>query len=71
MPTDDPLLVELFKAAVFSKFMRALEVHEALRQAYLERSGIELQPDSDYTLDDVRRAVRILRSAGHPGIGDQ
>jgi hypothetical protein len=68
LPTDDPIL-ELFGADVFARFKRSLEVHEALRAAFKERTGTELQPDSDYTLADVRRADRILKAGGHPGIG--
>ena len=60
---DDPIR-ELFKAEVMEAFKLALDIHEALAQAYLERTGEVLEQDSPYTYDDLRRASRILRSEG-------
>jgi hypothetical protein len=65
LQTDDPLL-DLFKADVLTRFKKALHVHEALSQAYRERTNLELQRDSDYTPEDVKRALRILRANGRP-----
>jgi hypothetical protein len=58
---DDPIR-ELFCCHVMEEFKRALLAHEALAAAYLERTGLVLQPDTDYTVEDVRRASRLLRS---------
>ena len=58
---DDPIR-ELFCCHVMEQFKRALLAHDALATAYRERTGRELQPDSDYTVEDIRRASRLLRS---------
>ena len=64
--TDDPAR-ELFGLKVMEIFERALRVHDALAQAFLERTGEVLERESEYTLQDLRRASRILRSEGrHP-----
>jgi hypothetical protein len=60
---DDPIF-ELFKAEMMDKTMNALRLHGALAQAYLERTGLELERESPFTVDDVKRAGRILRSEG-------
>ena len=60
MQTD--VLVELFKAEMLNRFRRRLIVHEALRRAYRERTGRELTRESDYSADDKRRALRILKA---------
>jgi hypothetical protein len=59
--TDDPI-TELFSLKVMATFKRAVRMHDALAQAFLERTGQVLQPDSDYTVSDLQRASRILRS---------
>jgi hypothetical protein len=64
MNPDDPI-GELFGLKVMEKFKRVLQVHEALSQAFLERTGKVLEPTSEYTVDDIRRTSRILRSDGH------
>jgi hypothetical protein len=61
--TDDPIR-ELFTLEVMASFKRALQIHDALAQAFLERTGKVLERDSDYTTNDLRRASRILRSEG-------
>jgi hypothetical protein len=66
LSTDKPILLELFCADVLTRFKKALYVHDALCQAYKERTGLELRPESDYTTEDVRRALRILRANGRP-----
>lgn len=65
MPTEnaDPIR-ELFKAEFMASFKRALEIHDALAQAFLERTGKVLERDSPYTTGDLKRANRILRSEG-------
>ncbi|MBB5329811.1 hypothetical protein [Tunturiibacter gelidoferens] len=45
-------------------FKQALAVHDALAAAYLERTGLTLQPETEYTVADLNRAKRILRAAG-------
>jgi hypothetical protein len=45
-------------------FKVALEIHDALAEAFLERTGKVLERDSDYSVADVKRASRILRSEG-------
>jgi hypothetical protein len=64
MPTDKPILLELFCAGLLARTTRAIYVHDALSQAFRERTGLELQPDSNYTAGDVERAIRILRASG-------
>ena len=68
MLTDNEkrLVADLWGASLLTKFKRALHVHEALAQSYQERTGEELRPESDYTTEDVRRALRILRANGRP-----
>lgn len=63
MSTDDPIR-ELFTLEMMAKFKRALRVHDALSQAFFERTGQVLERESDYTVEDLRRASRILRSGG-------
>lgn len=62
---DDPI-VELFECTVMSIFVEALAVHDALAAAFLERTGKVLESESDYTVQDLRRASRILRAQGPP-----
>jgi hypothetical protein len=62
---DDPI-GELFSLKVMATFKRALRVHDALAEAFLERTGQVLERDSDYTVEDLRRASRILRTQGRP-----
>jgi hypothetical protein len=59
----DPIR-ELFTLHFMDSFKLALRVHDALAQAYLERTGQVLERESPYTVDDLRRANRILRSEG-------
>jgi hypothetical protein len=58
---DDPVR-ELFCCHVMEEFKRALLAHEALAVAYLERTGQVLERDSEYTVGDLKRASRLLRS---------
>ena len=60
---DDPIR-ELFSCHMMGIFRRALAVHDALAAAFFERTGQVLEPDTEYTLEDLRRAKRILRAAG-------
>jgi hypothetical protein len=63
---DDPI-AELFNLKAMSYFNRALRVHDAMVQAYEERTGKQLERDSpDFTVADHRRASRILRAQGRP-----
>jgi hypothetical protein len=64
LQTEKPLLLELFKADLLAHCKRWIYAHDALSQAYRERTGLELQPDSNYTAGDVERAIRILRASG-------
>jgi hypothetical protein len=52
-----------------AQFKRSLDVHEAGRQAFRERTGQELQPDSTITVEDAQRCDRILKANGKPGLG--
>jgi hypothetical protein len=59
---EESIAWDLFKCHVTTLFKRALAAHDVLSQAYLERTGEVLQPDSDYTVEDLRRASRLLRT---------
>jgi hypothetical protein len=63
---DDPIF-ELVKADAMDAFRLALRIHEALAQAFLERTGQVLEKDSEYTTSDCRRANRILACEGVSG----
>ena len=58
MPSTDA------KARLLERFKRVLDAHDALAEAYRERTGLELTRESDYTPGDLKRASRILRSGG-------
>ena len=64
---DARLKLDLWGARLFTRMKKVIDTHEALREAYRERTGLEFERDSPYTADDVKRANRILRSNGRPG----
>jgi hypothetical protein len=62
LSTDDSIGWDLFKCHVMSMCKKAIAVHDCLSRAYHERTGLVLERDSDYTLEDLRRASRLLRT---------
>lgn len=66
MNPDGPIR-ELFTLHTMDSFKLALRIHEALSQAYNERTGLVLEQTSPYTTSDLRRANRILACEGIPG----
>lgn len=65
MNPDDPG-PELFKLRLLKMATKALRVVDALQRAYHERTGLEGTPESEYTVGDMKRASRILRSERDP-----
>jgi len=61
-PSDDSVAFDLFKCHVMTMFKKALAVHDCLAQAYLERTGLVLERETEYTVQDLKRASRILRA---------
>jgi hypothetical protein len=59
---DESIAWDLFKCHVMSMFKKALAVHDCLAQAYLERTGLVLERETEYTTADLRRASRLLRA---------
>jgi hypothetical protein len=61
-PADDEIAFDLFKCHMMSMCKKALAVHDCLAAAYLERTGLVLERETEYTVEDLRRASRLLRA---------